>query len=89
MRSLTNAGLVSRMLKKSIHGLFQRRGRKTRFPSSFIFNGLRSLKMDALPCVGYRETKNAVFQQLVEPRIQAVETTQRHTADAVVRQAGA
>ena len=45
--------------------------------------------MDALPCVGYRVTKNAVFQQLVEARIQAVETTQRHTADAVVRQAGA
>ena len=43
--------------------------------------------MDAPPCAAHRMTKNVVFQWIVESVIQTAETTQRHLADAVVRQA--
>jgi len=51
------------MLKKPFPGLFQPRKRKTRFPASFIFNGLQPLKMAAPPCAAHRLSKNYVFQQ--------------------------
>ena len=56
----------SRMLKKPFHGLFQPRKRKTRFPASFIFNGLQPSKMAALPCTAHRVLKNSVFQHPVK-----------------------
>ncbi|WP_295367935.1 hypothetical protein, partial [Thiolapillus sp.] len=50
-------------MKKFFHGLFQPRKQKTRFPASFIFNGLKLLKMVAHPCATHRLSKNGVFQQ--------------------------
>jgi len=58
-------GSLSRMLKKSIPGLFQPRKWKTRFPTSFIFNGLRPSKMAAHPCTAHWASKNGVFQRPV------------------------
>ncbi len=52
-----------RMLKKPIHGLFQRGVGKVRFPAPFIFNGLAPLKMAAHTCTANRLPKNCVFQQ--------------------------
>jgi len=53
------------MLKKPIHGLFQRGAGKVRFSAPFIFNGLAPLKMAAHPCAANRLPKNSVFQQPV------------------------
>ncbi|WP_052469829.1 IS3 family transposase [Thiolapillus brandeum] len=55
--------LISRVLKKSIHGLFQLEKTKMRFCLSSIFNDLWSLKMAAHPCAAIRLPKNGVFQQ--------------------------
>ncbi len=62
----------NRILKKSFHGLFQPRKRKTRFPASFIFNGLQPSKMAAHPCATHRLLKNCVFQQPAKNNIDLI-----------------
>ncbi len=54
---------INRLLKKSFHGLFQRRNRKMRFAGSFIFNDLPSSKMAVHPCTTHKPLKNAIFQR--------------------------
>ncbi len=58
--------VFNRMLKKSLHGLFQRRKRKTRISASLIFNGLQPSNMAVSPCAAHRLPKNRVFRQPAE-----------------------
>ncbi len=60
-------GAIWQDVEKALPWFFQPRKRKTRFPASFIFNGLQPLKMAAPPCAAHRLLKNRIFQQPGKP----------------------
>ncbi len=55
--------LSNRLLKKSLHGLYQPEKREMWFPASLIFNGYQPSKMVACPCATHRLWENGVLRQ--------------------------